>query len=921
MRQNWLAKSRYALLAVALVLAMGHNVFAAPVTPEQDGLPPLIDRELFFGDPEISSAQISPDANYISFIKPYKGVRNIWVKKRDQAFEEAHPITADERPVFGYFWSQDSKYVLYVQDKGGDENYHIYAVDPSAQPEQDAGVPEARDLTPLKGIRAIIYAVPKRTPNEIIVGLNDRDAAYHDVYRVNLTTGERELLIKNTEKVAGFSFDLEGKVRLATRQLEDGGFEILRVDGDTFTQIYTTTFEESAAPLRFHKDGKRFYMITNKGEDVDLARLVLFNPETMEEEFVESDPENEVDFGGASFDERTDELIATFYVGDRVRIYPKTEAVKRDLEVLKSKLPEGEISLRTSSADMRYHIVSVSRDVDPGSVYLYDREGETVELLYRSRPELNGEHLAHMKPIRYKARDGREIPAYLTLPKGIEAKNLPVVIYPHGGPWARDIWGYDSYAQFFANRGYAVLQPNFRGSTGYGKNFLNAGNKEWGTGAMQHDISDGVKYLIEQGIADPKRVAIFGGSYGGYATLAGLAFTPELYAAGMSYVGPSNLITLLNSIPPYWGPFIKIFHKRLGNPEDPEDRKQLMKNSPLFSADKIAAPLLVIQGANDPRVKKQESDQIVVALRERGLPVEYIVADNEGHGFRAADNRLATAAVMEKFLAQHIGGRYQKEMSEEIEQKVAALSVDINSVELPDNTLSSYAATAPLPQRSSEAVRAMETQYGMAMQVGEQKFEMEMQRSVTAVERDGRTLWQIISKTQSPMGTGIDTIFVDQESLAPIARRAQQGMGTIRVDYSDKVISGQMKMGPRDIPIEVKLDAPVLADGPGLEITLVALPLAEGYETTIRTFDLLSQKVRPWSLKVTGVETIEVKAGSYEAYKVELSPLDGEPGGMTVSICTNEPRCVVRNITKLPAAMGGGTLTTELSSIGDLTAK
>ncbi|MFQ6113234.1 MAG: prolyl oligopeptidase family serine peptidase [bacterium] len=710
MNTNWRSRFSLMFLLVALLFTFGQSAIPQSGEPESN-LPPLIDRELFFGDPEFSYSQLSPDGKYITFLKPYKGVRNIYVKRVDEPFEAAKPITADERPVPGYFWSRDSRYVLYVQDKGGNENFHVYAVNPSAESEAESGVPPALDLTPIEGIRAYIYAVPKNTPDEIIVGLNDRDAAYHDVYRLNLTTGERELLIENTERIASFTFDLQGNARLAVRQMEDAGTEILRIDGNKFTQIYTCTYEETCYPYRFHRDGKRFYMVTNKGEDVDLTRLVLFNPQTGEEEFVESDPEGQVDFGGAAFSEDTDELIATFYFGDRVRIYPKDEQTEKDLAVLREKLPEGELSLQSSSGDMRLHLVSISRDVDPGSVYLYDRETGEVELLYRSRPKLKSEHLASMKPLRYKARDGLEIPAYLTLPKGVEPKDLPTVILPHGGPWGRDRWGYDSYAQYLANRGYAVFQPNFRASAGYGKTFLNAGNKEWGTGAMQHDISDGVKYLTDEGIADPKRVGIFGGSYGGYATLAGLAFTPDLYAAGISYVGPSNLITLLNSIPPYWGPIKKMFFKRVGNPDDPVDRKRLMAQSPLFSADHIKAPLLVIQGANDPRVKKAESEQIVVALRDMGRDVEYLLADDEGHGFRAPENRLAVAAAMERFFAKHLGGRYQQEMSEEIAGKLAALTVDISTVTLPDTTLMAYAQTAPLPARSADAVQPLNLQY------------------------------------------------------------------------------------------------------------------------------------------------------------------------------------------------------------------
>ncbi|RME20605.1 MAG: S9 family peptidase, partial [Deltaproteobacteria bacterium] len=540
-------KSLAWLTAVVIAGGCAGAQKVAPAVPDSSGLPPLIDRNLFFGDPEISGAQVSPDGKMISFIKPYRGARNIWVKAIDEPFEKARPVTADKRPVPGYFWSRDSRYILYVQDKGGNENFHVYAVDPKAEAEKDTGVPPARDLTPVEGVRAMIYSVPKGKPDIIMVGLNDRDKAYHDVYRVSISSGKRELVIQNTAKVAGWQFDLDGNPRLALRQKEDAGWEILRIEGKEFKPIYDCDWQESCFPYRFHKDGRHCYLISNKG--TDLAGLVLLDVETGKAEPVEYDPEKQVDFGGALFAEDTDELEATFYVGDRQRIYPRTDRMKKILSDLRRQLPDGELGVSSASLDMRYIVVGLSRDVDPGSTWLYDSSAGKATLLYRSRPELNPDWLAPMKPVRYLARDGLEIPAYLTLPKGVEPKKLPVVVFPHGGPWARDTWGYDPYAQFLANRGYAVLQPNFRGSTGYGKKFLNAGNRQWGTGAMQHDITDGVKWLIEQGIADPSRVCIFGGSYGGYATLAGVTFTPELYRCGIAYVAPSNLITLLESIP------------------------------------------------------------------------------------------------------------------------------------------------------------------------------------------------------------------------------------------------------------------------------------------------------------------------------------------------------------------------------------
>ena len=876
-------------------------------------LPPLIDRELFFGDPEISSAQLSPDGQYITFLKPYQDARNIYIKGIDEPFDAARPLTADRRPIPGYFWSQDGKYVLYIQDKGGNENFHVYAVDPSAEPTDSTDVPPARDLTPLENVRAFIYAVPENAPSEILIGLNDRDPAYHDVYRLNLETGERELLFENTENVAGWQADLEGNLRLGTRVTEDGSTEVLRVDGDSLTSVYTCSVEETCAPVRFHKDGERVYMQTNQGEP-DLTRLVLFNPQTEEEEVVESDPENEVDFGGAEFSDKTDELIATYYVGDRLRIYPKDSTFARDLETLREQLPEGEIYLGSSTKDENLHLVSVVQDVDPGATYLYNRETGEAELLYRSRPELPTEGLAEMRAIRYTARDGREIPAYLTLPKGVEPENLAVVINPHGGPWARDQWGYDGYAQFLANRGYAVLQPNFRGSTGYGKDFLNAGNGEWGD-AMQDDITDGVRYLIGEGIADSSRVAIFGGSYGGYATLAGLTFTPDVYAAGVDVVGPSNLITLLNSIPPYWASIKRVFNVRMGDAENSEDAARLRRQSPVFSADKIRVPLLVVQGANDPRVKQAESDQIVVAARENNVDVEYLVAPDEGHGFRSDENRMALAVAMERFLAEHLGGRSQEEVPDEIAQQLRSITVDVGTVELPDTSLTSGAMEAPLPESDGSKIESGTMQYAATLQVQGQEIPMNVARTIEPATLDSQEVWKIVDVAETSMGQAQDTVAVDRSTLLPIQRSAG-GMFAIRLDYQDGAITGEVTGGSQTTPIETSLDAPVAGDGPGLELFLMGLPLEKGYQTTLRSYDVQMQQVRLFRLQVTGAETVEVPAGTFETFALDLEPLDGEGGGVTLNMMREAPHTVVRGTYSLPPAMGGGTMKTELASTG-----
>jgi len=908
---------RLFLSLLAGVVALSGCAGASKIAKESSSevVPPIVDRNLFFGDPEISSSQLSPDGKFISFIKPYKEARNIWIKGIEEPFDAAKPVTADKRPVPGYFWSRDSKYILYVQDKDGNENFHVYAVDPTAEQENETGVPPARDLTPVEGIRAYIYSVPKNKPKEIIIGLNDRDPSYHDVYRVEIAAGAREVLIKNTHTVASYIYDLDGEVRLAMRQKEDAGFEFLRVDGDKLERIYDCEWQETCHPVRVHKDGKRCYIVSNKGPEADLTRLMLMDIQTGETELVESDPEKQVDFGGAEFSAATDELIATFYKGDRLRIYPKTDATKRDLEILKKELPEGELGINSTTRDMRLFLVSVSRDVDPGSVYLYDRKKGEVSFLYRSRPELPSEHLARMKPVRYEARDGLTIPAYLTLPRGVEPKKLPVVVFPHGGPTARDYWGYDAYAQFLANRGYAVLQPNYRGSTGYGEKFLNAGNRTWGIGASQHDATDGVKWLISEGIADPDRICIFGGSWGGYMTLAGVTYTPDLYKCGVPYVAPSSLITLLESIPPYWRPFAKSLFMRLGDPEVEADRKNLESRSPFYFSERIKVPLLVIQGANDPRVKKAESDSIVVAVRDKGKPVEYLVAPDEGHGFRAPENRMAVAVALEKFLAKHLGGRYQKEVRPEIAERLAKITVDPATVKMPDKfekALLSRAETTPLPVADGSKIQPATLDYKVHMVRGKNKMDIELKRVLERVGEKEKPRIRITSTMKLPMGKQVDVFELDGKTLAPIERKVM-GLATVELNCGPDSITGEMAAGPRKMPIEAKLKAPVLGDGAGLELAIAGLPLEEGYSTTLRTFEPLTQKVRVMRLSVTGKETTEIATEKFETWILELQPLDGDEGGSgSLRVKRETPHHLVRSEYKLPAMTGGGTVSSEL---------
>ena len=641
--------------------------------------PPIIDRQLFFGEVQIAGAQISPDGQYLSFLKPYKGTRNIWVKKVSEPFSAAKPVSAEAtRPIRTYFWSKDSKYLLYSQDAGGDENFNVYAIDPKLPADPKTGVPPTRALTNLKGVRTEIFAAPKSKPDILYIGLNDRDASWHDLYELHLSTGEKKLLRKNTEQIAGWDFDNNGDLRIAERTNKAGDTEILRVDADGFKQIYSCSVLENCGVTGFDSTNKQVYLVTNKGS-LNLSQLESMDPTSGSTTKIESDPENRVDLENVQTSDVDYRILYTEYEDDRTRVYFKDKDFEKDYHWLQSQLPGKELRMGSRSKDENIWIVTAYSDTEPGETYIWNRSAKTIALQYRIREELPRASLSERKPYSFKSSDGLEIPGYLTLPKGLPAKNLPLVVFPHGGPWGRDSYGYDTFAQYLSNRGYAVLQPNFRASTGYGKKFLNAGNGEWGR-KMQDDITWGVKALVADGTVDPKRVGIAGGSYGGYATLAGVAFTPDVYAAAVAIVAPSNLITLLDAIPPYWEAGRKQMYTRMADPTTPDGKALLIAESPLTQAKAIVTPLMVVQGKNDPRVNIRESNQIVVAVRDNGKPVEYLVAPDEGHGFARPINNLAMVTAMEEFFSKYIGGRYQKEVPTDVATKLKEITVDPKTV-------------------------------------------------------------------------------------------------------------------------------------------------------------------------------------------------------------------------------------------------
>lgn len=853
-------------LFITVFIYISVPMMAQNITQE----PPLIDRSIFFDNPEIAGGQLSPDGMYISFMKAHNGILNIWVKKFDEPFENARRLTNLDRPSGGYFWTHDGKYILYVNDKGGNENYNVFAVAPSAKAENATGIPASRNITPFDSAVVQIYMVSKKNPDVLMIGLNNRDPKWHDLYQLEISSGKLTKISENKDRIISWIFDWEEQPRLALRSPEDGSTEFLSLINGKYKKIYTVSAMESASPLAFTKDNGKLYVNTNKGNSVNLSKLVLMDPKTGATTDVEQDPQKRVDLESTWFSEKSKSLIYTLYYDEKARIYFNDKAFEKDYNFLKSKFPNNEISITSITKDERKLLFSISSDVKVSTVYFFDRDSKQIIDQYTPRPRLKAyeAYFSPMEPIRYKSSDGLEIPAYLTVPKNSSGKNLPLLVFPHGGPWARSYWGFNSFAQLFANRGYAVLDPNFRGSTGYGKKYLDAGNLQWGR-LMQDDITWGVKHLIQKGIADPKKVVIMGGSYGGYATLAGLTFTPDLYVAGVDLVGPSNLFTLLATIPPYWEGFRKQFTLRMGDDATEAGRKILTDASPLFHAKNIKAPLMIIQGANDPRVKKAESDQIVVALRDLKRDVQYILANDEGHGFHKPVNNMAMIAASEKFLAKYTGARYQADMPEDVASRLKEMTVDISTVELARKTETQV--PAKLPAFSSD-LQEGSFQYNSNISVGAQNIKMDMTRSV---QKEGND-WVVTDQANSAMGAIVDKAFYTQGALLPLKRLMEQGSVTIQIDKEKDGVKVTAMGNSTVIPI----NGAYIADGAGSDMLIARLPLAVGYSISYYGVDVMTMKAKQMVLNVLGKESWN----GIETLKVSIVNADQEQEKTTLWI-------------------------------------
>ncbi|MBE8998575.1 S9 family peptidase [Nostoc sp. LEGE 12447] len=607
-------------------------------------LPPLIPREILFGNPEKTSPQLSPDGKYLAYIAPdEKNVLQVWLRTIGQ--EDDQILTADKkRGIRIFFWTYNADQLIYMQDSDGDENFHLHLVNIHSK--------IVRDLTPFQGVKAELVELEPKFPDQVLVALNLNNPQKFDVYRINLKNGAVEFDTDNPGNIISWTSDAEFQIRAATASTPDGGYDLLLQKSNKQWEILRHWGpEEEGNSVSFSDDGKNLYIQGN--HDANAKRLLAVDLDSRQETVIAED--EQYDVVGIIIHPLTRVIQAVSFYKDKQEWQVIDQSIATDFEEI-AKVRPGEFSIISRDLEDKTWLVAYRTDNGPVYYYAYNRDSKTSTFLFSNQPKLEALQLASMQPISYEARDGLTIHSYLTTPVGIPTQNLPTVLLVHGGPWARDTWGFSPTAQWLANRGYAVLQVNFRGSTGYGKAFLNAGNREW-AGKMHDDLIDSVNWLVEQGISDPQKIAIMGGSYGGYATLVGLTFTPEIFAAGVDIVGPSNLITLIETIPSYWEPLKAMLYHRVGNLETEEEF--LKSRSPLFFADRIQKPLLIGQGANDPRVKQSESDQIVNAMQQAGLPVQYALYTDEGHGFARPENRLHFFAIAEEFLAKYLGGRFE----------------------------------------------------------------------------------------------------------------------------------------------------------------------------------------------------------------------------------------------------------------------
>ncbi|MFI5156346.1 MAG: S9 family peptidase [Chitinophagales bacterium] len=860
---------------------------------------PLIDRELFFNYPDIRNPKLSPDGKMIAFLKTSKGVLNIWVKNVGEPISKAKILTTSEEPLNEFFWTADSRYILFAHNIWENENYNVYAVDPTEPADSVSGIPNVRNITPVDTVSTIIYMLSKKNPDIAWVGVNNRDKHWFDLYTLEISTGTMKLNRRNRDSISRWIFDWDENPRIGVRfRSRDSTTEILRLNKDgSSSKIFDCSVLEEAEPICFSSDNQWIYIRTNKGEDQDLIKVIMLDPSTMKKVDTDQDPLNKVDLDQFVVSGHSHEPIFTSYADNRRRIYWKDSSLASDYHFLQRKYPGREISFIGFSENDSLLLFSTGADDKLTQVYLFDRNQKQLSLQYTVQNGLKAyeSHFSKMEPIVYQSSDGASISGYLTMPKGLGAKNLPVIILPHGGPWESDRWGFNHIVQWLANRGYAVLQMNFRGSAGFGKKFLNAGNKQWGL-LIQDDITWGVNELISKGIADPKRIGILGCNFGGYAALAGLTFTSDVYAAGVDINGPSNLVSTYNAIPTSWSGTRKIFQDRVGDISPNPARNLLLRQSPVIYDTSIRSPLLVVYATSDPLVTKIENDQIVATLRDSSRKVEYLTIPGDAYPFNYSENEVATFAKVESFLGRALKGRVQESMKPETAKRLKEIQVDVANLTV--GVAMPVTAMLKFPAPSSD-LAAGNYNYAILVEVPGRKVPLAMNRLIMS---DSANNWVVTDRISGQMGDQSDEATYEKGNLHLETRRTLQRGKMAEYSFNGTEITTTLP----DKTSSVSVEGAYLHNGAGMDLLIARLPLREGYESG---FYLIGDdgRAKLYQIRVTGRDTIN----NEPCLKVELTNADNS--GISTKMWINmSHKMSYKTIVPL-AALPGAKMTIALN--------
>jgi dipeptidyl aminopeptidase/acylaminoacyl peptidase len=861
---------------------------------------PLIDRELFFNYPEIRNGKLSPDGKMVAFLKASKGIMNIWVKNVNEPASKSRVLTTSDYPLTDFSWTGDSKLILFAHSIWENENFNVYAVDPNETVDSlSNGTPTVRNLTPLDSVSTVLYQVSRKNPDLAWVGVNNRDKKWYDLYSLEISSGNLKLIRRNKDSISRWIFDWAENPQVGIRyRSSDSTSEYLRLNKDgSSTKIFESSVLDISEPLSFSSDNQWIYVKSNKGQDQDLVKLIMVNLSNMKIVDVEEDPQHKVDLDDCIFSHATHEPVFTTYTDNRKRTYFKDSSLESDFQFLQKKFPGREISFLDFSDNDSLVLFSTGADDRLTQVYLFDRNQKQTSLQYIPQAGLRPyeSHFSKMQSIVYQSSDGTNISAYLTMPKGFASKNLPVIILPHDGPWSRDKWGFNNVVQWLANRGYAVLQMNFRGSAGFGKKFLNAGNKQWGT-LMQDDITWGVNELIGRGIADPRRVGILGANFGGYAVLAGLAFTGDVYAAGVDIDGPSNLLLTYSSLPNSWSGTRKTFSSRVGDTASNSARNLLVKQSPMLADANIRTPLMIVYGTNDPMVTKNENDHIVVTMRDSSRKVEYLILPGDSYPFTNISNEMACFARIENFLGKYLRGRSQESMKPETANRLKEIQQDIANTTV--GVAVPVTAMAAFPTPSSDLATG-NYNYTILVEVPGRRVPLAMSRLIMS---DSANNWVVTDQITGQTGDQADEATYQKGTLKPEIRRTQQRGKTAEYSFNGTEITSTLP----DKTVSASVDGAYLHDGAGMDLLIARLPLREGYRSG---FYLIGDdgKAKLYQIKVVGKDTIN----NEPCFIVELTNADNT--GISTRLWINmEHKMAYRMIVPL-AAIAGSRMTIVLN--------